>query len=86
MILVAYDIADPKRLRKVAKLLESYGLRAQNSTFELDISESELKLLKSSLSEIVEEQEDKVFIYRISSKKKKSKRKGKRKNLWELIF
>ena len=86
MTLVAYDIADPKRLRKVAKLLESYGLRAQNSTFELDISKSKLKLLKSSLSEIVEEQEDKVFIYRISSKKKKTKRKGKRKNLWELIF
>ena len=31
--LVAYDIADPKRLRKVARACEDFGLRRQYSVF-----------------------------------------------------
>jgi CRISPR-associated protein Cas2 len=30
--LVAYDIADPKRLRRVARACEDFGLRKQFST------------------------------------------------------
>jgi CRISPR-associated protein Cas2 len=32
--IIAYDIAEPKRLRPVAKYLESVGNRLQNSVFE----------------------------------------------------
>ncbi len=28
-LLVAYDIADPRRLQRMAKLMQKYGLRAQ---------------------------------------------------------
>lgn len=40
LMLVTYDVntsssAGQKRLRKVAKLCERYGLRVQNSVFEL---------------------------------------------------
>ena len=31
--LVTYDVRDPKRLRQVAKVLESYGSRLQYSVF-----------------------------------------------------
>jgi CRISPR-associated protein Cas2 len=86
MVLIAYDIADPKRLRRVARLLQNYGLRAQNSTFELDIGSKDLTKIERSIAEMIDHQEDKVFFYRISDKKKKSKRRGKRKNMWELIF
>ena len=50
--LVAYDICDPSRLRKVATLMESYGSRIQFSIFECALSllmraelEQELKLV-----------------------------------------
>jgi CRISPR-associated protein Cas2 len=32
--LVSYDISDPKRLRKVARSLEGFGVRLQYSVFE----------------------------------------------------
>ncbi|MDD2919536.1 CRISPR-associated endonuclease Cas2 [Rhodoferax sp.] len=32
--IIAYDVADPKRLRRVAKHLEGVGTRLQNSVFE----------------------------------------------------
>ena len=38
--LVAYDIADPKRLRRVARLLERYALRCQKSVFLFDGDET----------------------------------------------
>ena len=31
MYFISYDIADPKRLKAVAKMLENYGLRIQKS-------------------------------------------------------
>lgn len=40
--LIAYDIADPKRLRRVCKIMESYGERLQYSVFICDVSLSEL--------------------------------------------
>lgn len=36
--LIAYDIADPKRLRQVIKVMEGYGERLQYSVFLCDLS------------------------------------------------
>lgn len=36
--LIAYDIADPVRLRRVIKLMEGYGDRLQYSVFLCDLS------------------------------------------------
>ena len=33
-MIVAYDIADPKRLQRIAKIMKDYGLRVQKSIFE----------------------------------------------------
>ncbi len=35
-LLVAYDIADPKRLQRIAKIMKDYGLRVQRSIFEVE--------------------------------------------------
>ena len=40
--LIAYDIADPVRLRRVCKVMEGYGDRLQYSVFICDLSRSEL--------------------------------------------
>ena len=59
MNLIAYDITDKKRLRKLSKLLESYGLRVQYSVFEADISKKELRLLISQIEDIITRVSDK---------------------------
>lgn len=40
--LIAYDIANPARLRRVCKIMEGYGDRLQYSVFISDLSPSEL--------------------------------------------
>ena len=39
--LVVYDIADPRRLRRMAKKAEKFGVRVQKSVFECFLTERE---------------------------------------------
>lgn len=52
-LIVAYDIRYPKRLKKVAKVCESYGKRLQKSVFEIVISSEVLKILKYRIERIL---------------------------------
>ncbi len=60
--LVAYDIADPKRLRKVHKEILSYGWAMQYSVFIADLDKIELLAMKSALGEVIHHNEDSVAI------------------------
>ncbi len=84
MVLVVYDITDSKRLRKVSKLLEKYGLRAQNSTFELE-EENYGEIINKLKKLINEEEEDKIFIFKISDKKDYKKELAKKRRLWDFV-
>ncbi len=59
--LVSYDIANPKRLRRVAKCLESYGTRLQFSVFECPLDDLRLAQAKAALAEIVNTDHDQVL-------------------------
>lgn len=59
--LVAYDICDPKRLRKVAKTCEDFGFRKQYSVFLCRITATDLVRLKSRLYDIIDLKEDQVL-------------------------
>jgi len=59
-ILVMYDIADPKRLNRVARILKDYGTRVQKSKFEVEVSESTYKTLRGRIAETIDEAEDGV--------------------------
>jgi CRISPR-associated protein Cas2 len=37
-MLVAYDIANPRRLQRIARIMKDYGLRVQKSIFEVDVN------------------------------------------------
>ncbi len=72
MLVVAYDvdttnIGGDKRLRKVAKLIERYGSRVQNSVFEVILDPAQLVKMKSELEKIIDTKEDSVRIYRLGS-------------------
>ena len=54
MLVVTYDVdttnaSGQKRLRKVAKICERYGMRVQNSVFEVLLDAAQLVVLKHEL-------------------------------------
>ena len=72
MVLVTYDVitsstVGQKRLRKVAKLCERYGLRVQNSVFEVLVDAAQLSVLKSDLSAVIDHDQDSVRFYRLGN-------------------
>jgi CRISPR-associated protein Cas2 len=59
--LVSYDIANAKRLRRVAKCLESYGTRLQFSVFECPLDDTRLAQAKAALAQIINADHDQVL-------------------------
>jgi CRISPR-associated protein Cas2 len=59
--LVSYDICDPKRLRRVAKIMEAFGERLQYSVFECPLDDLRLALLKSELQPVLKHDDDQVL-------------------------
>ncbi len=72
-LLLAYDVATDsaegrRRLRRVAKLCESYGVRVQNSVFDLVIDPHELVTLLARMTDIVEPTSDGIRVYRLQGR------------------
>ncbi len=59
--IVTYDICDPKRLRKVYRLLRGYGRHLQLSVFQCELSAMERVELEARLSEEIHHDEDQVL-------------------------
>src|SRR5262249_3626880 len=59
--LVAYDIANPKRLRRVARTCEDFGLRRQFSVFFCRLAAADLIRLKARLYDIIDLDQDQVL-------------------------
>lgn len=62
LVLVSYDIADPRRLRRVALALEAAGDRVQKSVFECGLTPSALLALRQRLRKLIDPQEDHILI------------------------
>lgn len=58
---VAYDIADPKRLRKVARVCEDFGLRRQYSVFFCRLSPTDMVRLRSRLYDAIDLDKDQIL-------------------------
>lgn len=59
--LVSYDIANPKRLRRVARVLEGFGNRLQFSVFECPLDPLRLATVKAELARQINHDEDQVL-------------------------
>ena len=59
--LVSYDICHPKRLRRVAKAMEGFGLRLQYSVFECALDAMRLAQCKAAIHEEIDYHEDQVL-------------------------
>lgn len=72
LLLITYDvntttIDGEKRLRKVAKLCEKYGIRVQNSVFEVLVDGAQLVKLKAQLEKLIDRENDSVRFYKLGN-------------------
>jgi CRISPR-associated protein Cas2 len=65
--LVTYDIADPKRLRRVFKTMKGFGAHVQFSVFQCDLPDIDLVRMKAALTDIIDLREDQVLIIDLGS-------------------
>ncbi len=75
LVLITYDVntetaAGKARLRKVAKQCVNYGRRVQNSVFECILDNAQCVILKSILSDIIDEEIDSLRFYYLEDKYK----------------
>ena len=63
--IVAYDISEPRRLRKVARILEKCGVRIEYSLFFVKATKEEMTELAMKIAEIIDANEDDVRIYEV---------------------
>ena len=61
-VVLVYDFGE-KRVSKALKRCRKYLIWVQNSVFEGEISEVNLKMLKSELRDIMNIEEDSIIIY-----------------------
>lgn len=67
-IIASYDISDPKRLAKVARVMKNYGERVLKSVFECNLDEKRFEDMKAKVDEIIEPIEDTVRYYTLCEK------------------
>jgi len=68
LVLVAYDVSTEtteghKRLRRVAKVCENRGQRVQDSVFECLVDPAQWAVLRQSLIDEINDQEDSLRFY-----------------------
>jgi CRISPR-associated protein Cas2 len=72
LVVVSYDVNTEdkdgrNRLRKTAKLCESYGQRVQFSVFECLVDPAQWTLLKAKLMDIIDPEKDSLRFYFLGS-------------------
>lgn len=68
LYLISYDVstatpAGKRRLRRVAKVCEDYGVRVQNSVFECSLQYDAFLALKRTLMTIMDPMQDSIRFY-----------------------
>ena len=72
LILVTYDVSltdagGQKRLRRVAKVCQNYGVRVPNSVFEGVVDEAQFVLLRDRLKKEIALEQDSLRFYRLGN-------------------
>ncbi|MFC4620187.1 CRISPR-associated endonuclease Cas2 [Camelliibacillus cellulosilyticus] len=72
LVVITYDVntmdaSGRKRLRKVSKICQDFGIRVQNSVFECVIDSTQLSQLKYKLLDVINEEKDSLRFYRLGN-------------------
>lgn len=68
LAMICYDIADNRRRNKVARLLEGWGVRVQESVFECHITAAQQRQIMCDIALLIDAEEDKVRYYALCGK------------------
>ena len=68
LYLVAYDVSEPKRLRKVHKVVKRYATGGQKSVFECFLTPAERRRLLADAQAVLDEVEDRLALLRIEER------------------
>ena len=76
MTLVSYDVSTADvsgrtRLRKVAKTLEDYAQRVQNSVFEINVDYATFLIVRDKLIKLIDPKKDSLRFYHLGNDWKK---------------
>lgn len=66
----AYDIRDPKRLRKGLEVLKSYATGGQKSVFECFLSTAEKAQMIAEVRRVLDQRDDSFFLVRLDPRSK----------------
>lgn len=72
LIVVTYDIEvssdeGAKRLRRISKICENYGVRVQNSVFECVVDNLQFEILKSDIEKVIDKNCDSIRYYNLGN-------------------
>ncbi|MCX7817863.1 MAG: CRISPR-associated endonuclease Cas2 [Kiritimatiellae bacterium] len=65
LMVVAYDIRDPRRLARVARHCEDYGGRVQYSVFEVRLTADRFDHFWEEIQRLIDPREDRLVAYRV---------------------
>ena len=68
MVVVCFDIRNPKRLYRVARELGNFGVRVQKSIFECHLTPEQLEELQRRLARWIDADRDQVRYYLLCGK------------------
>lgn len=72
--IVAYDITDPKRLRKVFRICQDYGNHLQYSVFECDLNATEKVEFEAKLKDVIHQSDDQVLFIELGPAESRGER------------
>jgi CRISPR-associated protein Cas2 len=67
-MIVTYDISDPKRLNRVAKVMEDFGVRVQQSVFEVELDNPVFRQMKHRIEQTIDLARDGVKYFPLCEK------------------
>jgi CRISPR-associated protein Cas2 len=67
-MIVAYDIANERRLARIARIIGDYGVRVQKSIFEVTVTHEIFDEMKSRVEDVIVHEEDGVKYYPLCDK------------------
>lgn len=67
-MIVAYDIADERRLARVAKIVKDYGVRVQKSIFEVSVDQKMFAEMKARVEDVIVPEKDGVKYFPLCEK------------------
>jgi CRISPR-associated protein Cas2 len=59
--IVSYDVCDPKRLRRVFRIMRGYGDHLQLSVFRCELNDRDLVELRVKLADVIHHERDQVL-------------------------